>query len=153
MQKLALALILALGVALGTLWTVVGTSSPAGPLNEVVIERSSDGHFYVDGSVNGHSVRFLVDTGAGVVALTEEDAAAAGLKAEAASFGVIGEGPSGIVRGKFVTFDKLAIKGFAPADVKGAVVEGASVSLLGQPFLDRLDEIIIRKEVMILRYS
>jgi len=31
------------------------------------------------------------------------------------------------------------------------VVEGANVSLLGQPFLENIDEIVIRKGEMLLR--
>lgn len=46
---------------------------------ELVIPRSPDGHFYVDGEVNHTPVRFLVDTGASSVAISDETARAAGL--------------------------------------------------------------------------
>ena len=135
------------------LWPSTGSGRSSGPLKEVVLHRSSDGHFYADVLVNGHSVRFLVDTGAGAVALTEEDARTAEIVIDPARFSSIGEGASGLVRGQFVALEKVDLDGFTPADVKAAVVQGASVSLLGQPFLDRLDEIVIRRDVMILRYS
>ena len=38
----------------------------------VVIERSHDQHFYVEGAINGHPVTFMVDTGATVVSVNEE---------------------------------------------------------------------------------
>ena len=41
------------------------------------ISQASDGHFYADIRVNGSTNRFLVDTGASVVALTAGDAQAA----------------------------------------------------------------------------
>ena len=41
---------------------------------EVVVERSSDHHYYADASVNGRSVHFMIDTGASETALTEADA-------------------------------------------------------------------------------
>lgn len=153
MQKLLVGLLLLTGIALGWLWLASEPAAPRGALKEIVLERSSDGHFYADAALNGHVIRFLVDTGAGAVAITEQDAKAAGIEVSPASYSSIGEGPSGLVRGKFVTVDHLKLEGFEPTDVKAAVVEGASVSLLGQPFLDRLDEIVIRKDVMILRYS
>ncbi|HQT54100.1 MAG TPA: TIGR02281 family clan AA aspartic protease, partial [Phenylobacterium sp.] len=38
------------------------------------IAKASDGHYWAQGTVNGSSVRFLVDTGATAVALTAADA-------------------------------------------------------------------------------
>ena len=40
----------------------------------LVIPRGSDGHFHVAGSINGQPVRFLVDTGASLVVVTETGA-------------------------------------------------------------------------------
>ena len=37
---------------------------------ELVIPRSRDGHFYVEGEINHQPVTFLVDTGASAVAIT-----------------------------------------------------------------------------------
>lgn len=56
---------------------ITGTNGPkiaratteSGASSEIVIERSRDGHFYVEGSVNSTPVTFLVDTGAGTVAV------------------------------------------------------------------------------------
>ncbi|WP_205481687.1 retropepsin-like aspartic protease family protein [Sphingomonas arenae] len=152
MQKLLAGLAVVL-LAVGAFVWSGGAARPSAPTKEIILERSSDGHFYADVAVNGHTIRFLIDTGAGAVALTEEDAREAGITVDSTQFRSIGEGPSGMVLGTFVTPDSVALQGFAPADIKAAVVQGASVSLLGQPFLDRLDEIVIRKDVMILRYS
>ena len=153
MYKVISGVALLFACLLGAMWAGSGSSQSSGPLKEITLERSSDGHFYADVLVNGHNVRFLVDTGAGAVALTEEDARTAGIAVDPSRFSSIGEGASGLVRGEFVSLDDVKLESFAPADVKAAVVQGASVSLLGQPFLDRLDEIVIRKDVMILRYS
>src|SRR2546423_8849575 len=37
----------------------------------IVIERSYDQHFYVQGAINGHPVTFMADTGATVVSVNE----------------------------------------------------------------------------------
>lgn len=47
----------------------------------LVIPRSPDGHFYTEGEVNHAPVRFLVDTGASSVAITDATAQAARLPA------------------------------------------------------------------------
>ena len=72
--------------------------SPAkGSGAEVTIERSADHHYYADAAVNGHSVHFMVDTGAGETALTEADAKAIGLQIDPSQYEVIGDGASGMV--------------------------------------------------------
>lgn len=48
---------------------------------DVTLERAADGHFYVDAQVNGAAVRFLVDTGASSLVLTQADAQRAGIGA------------------------------------------------------------------------
>lgn len=46
---------------------------------ELVIPRGPGGHFFVDGEVNHQPVRFMVDTGASSVAISQQVARAAGL--------------------------------------------------------------------------
>jgi aspartyl protease family protein len=49
----------------------------------IVIERSHDQQFYVEGAINGHPVTFLVDTGASLVSVSDEFARKIGLAAGA----------------------------------------------------------------------
>ena len=49
-----------------------------------MLKRGSSGQFHLSGEVNGQAVRFLVDTGADVVALTEDSAEAIGIQVPAA---------------------------------------------------------------------
>ena len=56
------------------------------------IQRDASGQFYVDGKVNETATRFLVDTGADMVALTIDDARRAGLWIDPTSFSVVGAG-------------------------------------------------------------
>src|SRR5579862_4343917 len=51
------------------------------------IVASDDGHYRVDGLVNGASVQFLVDTGASVVLLTPDDARRAGIDPDRLQYG------------------------------------------------------------------
>jgi aspartyl protease family protein len=126
------------------------TSSPT--TREIVIARKPDGHFYADATVNGRSVRFLIDTGATAVALTSRDARQIGLPFSPSEFTVIGKGASGEVRGKPVTIDRIALGPIEAARIPGAIVaEGLDVSLLGQSFLSRVDSVRIAGDRMTLR--
>lgn len=150
-QKLALLATVAAGVAIGLLWPSSDKSASAHAnlaANDVVIARSDDRHYYADASVNGHPVHFMIDTGAGETALTEADAKSIGINVDPANYEVIGDGASGIVRGQYVQLATIDLNGIRQKDVKAVIVQGSNVSLLGQPFLEQLDQITIKKGEM-----
>lgn len=151
-EKIALVATIGAGVVLGLAWPTPHRtqSSPLGR-SEVVIERNSDRHYYADASVNGRPVHFMVDTGAGETALTEADAEQAGITIDPRKYEVIGDGASGIVRGQYVELKSIDFGGIKQQNAKAVVVAGASVSLLGQPFLEQVDQITIRKGEMRFR--
>lgn len=146
MQK-AFFLVVAAGVVIGLAWPSGDPSAPAAPVapagsgpdepRETVLERSGGGHFYADVEVNGELVRFLVDTGASGVALTEADAARVGIAFDPEEYEQVGMGAGGPVRGKFITLDKVSLDGKAAHDIEGAILEGGEISLLGQNYLAR----------------
>ena len=150
LERGLLVIMLVAGAAVGIFWPTHRTE-PSAPGIEVSLQRSSDRHFYATASVNGHDVRFLVDTGASEIALTEDDARKVGIKFDPYRYELLGEGASGFVRGQYVNLDTIQIDGIHEKGVKAVVVEGAAVSLLGQPFLENIDEIVIRKGEMVLR--
>ena len=140
------------GASLGVLWPLHKGDRPAASSTlEVALDRDSDKHFYADAQVNGQPIRFLVDTGAGEIALTEEDARKARIAVDAEKYELIGHGASGMVRGQYVELKSIDVGGIRESDAKAVVVQGANVSLLGQPFLENVDEIVIRKGEMLLR--
>lgn len=155
MNKIGLALVVVIGLCLGLLWpsTPRALSAHLGQANDVVLQRSSDGHFYADAEVNGTTVHFLVDTGASTVALSKEDAARAGVSFDPRRFELLGSGASGMVRGEATTLRELKLGSISQTHVDAAVVEGSDVSLLGLPFLKKIDEIVIRKDEMTLRMA
>ena len=141
------------GATLGVFWPLHKSESPAAAPSalEVTLERNSDRHFYADANVNGKSVHFLVDTGASEIALTEQDARKVGIEVDPQKYELIGQGASGMVRGQYIELNKVDLGGIQQSSAKAVVVQGASVSLLGQPFLENVDEIVIRKGEMTLR--
>jgi aspartyl protease family protein len=153
-QKLALLATVVAGLTIGLLWPTAQRSSAAPPRAggaEAVIERNSDHHYYADASVNGQSVHFMIDTGASETALTEADARAIGLPVDPSKYEVIGDGASGMVRGQYVQLKSIDLNGIRQQDAHAVIVPGAAVSLLGQPFLEKVDEIVIRQGEMRLK--
>jgi aspartyl protease family protein len=126
-------------------------TTPSEPAKETQLERTESGHFYTYATVNGQLVKFIVDTGADVVALTPEDAERAGGKFNPADFDVVGEGAGGPIRGQPVMIDSIEIDGKLVNDVRGVVIENASRSLLGQSYLERMGEVQMRGSTMVLR--
>lgn len=113
------------------------------------IFRAADGHFYLDAQVNGARVRFLVDTGASIVALTAGDAQRAGiaLPSERAT----AQGAGGAVEVMPVTIERIAAGPLEARSVPAAVVPQLPVSLLGQSFLERVGRVEISGDRMVLR--
>ena len=126
-------------------------STPSEPPRETELQRNSAGHFTTYAKVNGELVHFLVDTGADVVALTMDDAERIGVKVNPGSFTIVGEGASGPVRGQEVMIDSIEVDGKLVNDVRGVVLENASLSLLGQSYLARMGEVQMRGDYMVLR--
>ena len=123
----------------------------AAPYKETKLQREFDGGFYVTAYVNGAPIRFVVDTGASSVALTEEDARSAGIEFSSGEFEPVARTANGIARGMEVTLGKVSIEGKDVADVDGMIVEGAEVSLLGQSYLSRISGVDMAGDHMILR--
>ena len=115
------------------------------------LPRQDDGHFYVEMLVNGMPVRFLVDTGASMVALTVADARSAAVPVDPAQFHVVGRGASGDVRGQNVALGQFGMAGKMVTNVDAVVIDGGEQSLLGQNFLSRFEEVRIHGDEMVIR--
>ncbi|MCG8440596.1 MAG: TIGR02281 family clan AA aspartic protease [Caulobacterales bacterium] len=106
------------------------------------VATSDDGHFWARADVNGAPVRFLVDTGATVVALTAADAARAGFPPEELAFDTRVRTAAGHANAASVTLKRIAIGPIEQRDVRAMVVrDGLDDSLLGMSFLGRLSRI------------
>jgi aspartyl protease family protein len=153
----ALFLVIAIGIGLGLALpsgkrpVEAAAAATDGAPQETVLEREGNGHFYVHAKVNGELARFLVDTGASGVALTEKDARRLGVQFSASEFEEVGQGAAGPIRGKLVTLKSVEVDGKKVTNVRGVVLEGAEISLLGQSYLSRIGEVQMRGDYMVLR--
>jgi aspartyl protease family protein len=115
----------------------VATLSPAGQARgEIEIPRSRDGHYYVQGSINGQPLVFMVDTGASMVSVGAASARAAGLPRGAPGEFVTA---GGNVRGEIVPNQTVEAGGIRVGPLSVAVGVGGDVALLGQNFLRHVD--------------
>lgn len=114
-----------------------GSSSGARVVN---IERDSRGHFQVRARVEGRELRFMVDTGASVIALTERDADQIGIRPRRDDFTVNVSTANGTVKAARVKLRSVDINGLKVDDVSALVLPNAALSenLLGLSYLSRL---------------
>ncbi|MBA4794941.1 TIGR02281 family clan AA aspartic protease [Phenylobacterium sp.] len=107
--------------------------------DRAAILKSADGHYWAEGEIQGRPVRFLVDTGATTVALTQEDARRLGYDTEALVYGQKVLTAAGEARAAVVKLPAVSIAGASVSDVDAMIVEkGLETSLLGMSYLGRL---------------
>ena len=111
---------------------------PAWRGREIVITAGPGGHFTTAGLVNGRPVRFMVDTGATLVALGRDDAQRLGLDLAAAR-PLLMQTANGAVQGHLVTLSSVRVGDVELSNVGAVVLPMAMpVLLLGNSFLARL---------------
>jgi aspartyl protease family protein len=117
----------------------------------VALARSENGHFFAQGDVDGAPVRFMVDTGASVIALTAVDAQKLGQTWYPNELQMVGRGVSGDVIGKPIMLGRVRIGDMEVTNVAAIIVpEGLDVSLLGQSFLSKIPNVNISGDRMTL---
>lgn len=145
------------GVAAGYgLWQDIGGFPVPKPQmvstgGEITIPRSPDGHYYVTLDINGTPIRFLADTGASNMVLTQDDAKLLGIDPEGLVY--LGEAATanGTVRTARVKLPMVTLGPFTETDFPAWVNRGEmSGSLLGMEYLG-LFRVEIASDQMVLR--
>lgn len=105
----------------------------------VSLKADSRGHFLTAGSINGTSVRFLVDTGATFISLGASDAKRAGIDFSKGK-PTFSNTANGRVRVWLVKLDSVKVGAITLNDVDASVLENdLPLVLLGMSFLKRMD--------------
>jgi aspartyl protease family protein len=114
---------------------------------------SSDGHFYIQASVNGVKIKFLADTGASKIVLSPADAARLGLKLTELKFDRVFETANGRVRGSSIRIADFRVSKIHLTNI-GAFVNEAAMkhSLLGMTFFKRLERYEVQGDVLTLYF-
>jgi aspartyl protease family protein len=129
----------------------VRPSVSAGP-RSIVLSPDSRGHFDVEGTVDGRRIRFMVDTGATLIALRESDAARLGIHPAQRDYTGRTSTANGIVPVAPVKLDMVEIGGVTVRNVAAVVMpdQGLRENLLGMSFLSRLGRFEYRQGRLVL---
>lgn len=106
---------------------------------KIVMAADTRGHFYTNGSVNGNSVRFLVDTGATMISLGAADARRMGLDFNGGQKGMT-QTANGQTMVSKIQLDTVRIGDVTLHNVDALIHQtDMPVALLGMSFLNRMD--------------
>ena len=117
---------------------VAGQSSVSGPA-AIILTADVQGHFLANGTINGKSVRFLVDTGASMISLGASDARRLGIDASKGQPGVshTANGQTPVSR---VKLDNVRLGEIVLNNVDALVhQQEMPFALLGMSFLNRME--------------
>ena len=124
-----------------TLGLRISMGDGGGSSQSATLTADARGHFFTTATVNGISLRFLVDTGASVVTLSAADARRAGVPYRNASKGLL-QTANGVVAAYRVKLDTVSLGRITLHNVDGVVVDSdmmGGVALLGLSFLNRTE--------------
>lgn len=127
------------------------TAAEAGTGGEVRIRQSSDGHYWVDADLNGHSTRFLIDSGATVTSLSLDAARRAGIE-PAGGAGVLVNTANGVVLAQRGTADRLRVGAIERRDLAVQISEAfGDTNVIGMNFLSSLSAWGVEGQTLVLR--
>ncbi len=119
--------------------------------DQVEIQRSQDGHYYLQLEVNGQPVTFMADTGASGITLSAQDAARLGIDPTGLPYLGRAVTANGEVRTARIKLPLVTFGPFTDQDVTAFVTDGPmEMSLLGMDYLG-LFSIRIAGDKMILQ--
>ncbi|MBV9218771.1 MAG: TIGR02281 family clan AA aspartic protease [Methylobacteriaceae bacterium] len=119
----------------------------------VTLAADDAGHFHAEAEIEGHLVRMLVDTGASIVALRPEDAAAIGLRPMPSDYSMRLSTANGITTAAEVRIREIYVGGIVARDVPAVVLQPGLLtqSLLGMSFLKKIGSVRIDSGQLELR--
>jgi aspartyl protease family protein len=118
----------------------VAYAAPPVISNTVTLVSDGNGHYFTTGTINGATVRFIVDTGATMVTMGAEDAYRAGVNYLSGTL-AYSQTANGVVPVYKVKLDNVKLGDITLRNVDGAVHHQAEmpVVLLGMSFLNQLE--------------
>lgn len=116
----------------------------------VTITPDQDGHYFIDGHINGQPIKFLVDTGASLVAIPQPLASRLGLEGR---YPVTLKTANGEVTGSLTRLKQLSFADFNLQNIKAVIIPNSpdETVLLGMNVLAKFNlsqenkQLIIKK--------
>ena len=118
---------------------------------ETRIPLAADGHYWIEARVNGVRQRFMVDTGATITALSDDAAAAAGIRPDPLRLPVSVRTANGEVEARMARVGELRFGSIVARDMD-VIVTGSTggLNVLGMNLLSRLKSWRVEGGVLIL---
>jgi aspartyl protease family protein len=113
----------------------VGTPVTQG--QETRIPMAIDGHFWIDARLNGHSVKFLVDSGATTTTVDRKTARRAEIEISPRRDQYVRTG-NGVIRVASGRADELTIGGITRRDIALEIADNDDLNVLGMNYLSSL---------------
>lgn len=119
---------------------------------ETVIPLAANGHYWVEASVNGRSIEFLVDTGATYTGITRRDAEVLGIRPDPQQLPIKLETANGTIEATLGRADELRLGNIVVRNLPVAVPTGIDddTRVLGMNFLSTLASWRVEGERLIL---
>jgi aspartyl protease family protein len=116
-------------------------AASAGGKGQITLYAGGGAHFYADGFINDAPVKFMVDTGATIIAINSVVAGRAGIDYKRTGKPEIVSTASGMARSYAVKISRVQVGEITLHNVDGTVIEGnfPQQPLLGMSFLGQLD--------------
>lgn len=114
------------------------TGEPVVEGHEVRIPMAIDGHFWVEGSLNGRRIKFLVDSGATMTTIGRETAEAAGVSVSANRGQLVRTG-NGMLRVATGRAHTLAVGPIERSNVGLHIADHEDLNVLGMNYLTTLE--------------
>lgn len=121
---------------------------------EIILSRHADGHFYLNAYANDKtSIKFLIDTGASGVAITQQDARNMGFDLSKLNYNQKSNTANGIAYSAPIKIKKLQIGKKTLYNVSAHVTSGGlDISLLGMSVIDDFSDFRFTNDNLILKY-
>jgi aspartyl protease family protein len=113
----------------------IGT--PVSQGRETRIPMAIDGHFWVNATLNGHDVKFLVDSGATMTTIDRQTAEDAGVQVSQRRDQFVRTG-NGVIRVSSGRADELSVGDITRRDVGLQVADNDDLNVLGMNYLSTL---------------
>jgi aspartyl protease family protein len=117
------------------------SAAPATAANgRLTVRPDNNGHFHIEGRVDGRRMEFVVDTGATVIAIPEREAALIGIHPSRRDYTAQIKTANGTILGAPTRLDMVEVGGLIVRNVTAVIMPDTALSenLLGMSFLSRL---------------
>ena len=113
------------------------TGEPVIQGQEIRIPMAIDGHFWVDGRLNGEKVKFLIDSGATMTTVGRSTASRVGMRVNPERNQIVRTG-NGFIKVATGTADTLKVGDIERDNIAVHVADGDDLNVLGMNFLSSL---------------